>query len=167
MRAPALAFTVGIALSAGTASLAVERGGAWHEWWRSDRAPAQWTAALPAVADAIEWRQVQPGIEWGALRLSGSGEAWRVRAIVVRLDPTLLRFRLVAPAGRLGPPNRWTVDDAPRDAALAVNAGQFGMSGPWGWLVQEGVERQPPGRGPLAPAVVVDREGRVRIVPPD
>jgi exopolysaccharide biosynthesis protein len=29
------------------------------------------------------------------------------------------------------------------------------------------VERQPPRRGPLAPAVVVERDGRVRNVPPD
>ena len=46
---------------------------------------------------------------------------------------------------------RWSVDEAPDDAVFAVNAGQF-TDQPWGWMVQDGVERQAPGRGPLAPA---------------
>jgi len=165
MRALALASLAGIALAGGAATLAVERGGAWHEWWRADRAPARWNTALPTVVGAVEWRPVEPGIEWGTLRLSGSGEAWRLRAIVVRLDPAQVRVRLAAPAGRKGPPNRWTIDSAGGEVALALNAGQFGSGGPWGWVVREGIERQAPGSGPLAPAVVVDDEGRMRIVP--
>lgn len=164
MRALAAAALAGLAL-AGDASLAVERGGTWHQWWRADRAPAQWKGELPTVAGAVQWREAQPGIEWGTLRLSGSGEAWRLRAIVVRLDPARVRFRLAAPAGRKGPPNRWTIDSAGGEVALALNAGQFGSGGPWGWVVREGTERQAPGSGPLAPAVVVDRGGWMRIVP--
>jgi hypothetical protein len=155
-----------VALVAGAPELAVERGGVWHVWWRSDRAPAAWRAELPAVANAITWKQASPGVEWGELRLSGSGEAWRIRVILARLDPTLVALRLETAPGK-GPPNRWTVDHAAQDAVLALNAGQFGAGGAWGWVVHEGVERQPPGQGPLAPAVVVGRDGRVRIVPAD
>ena len=167
MRAAAFTLTAATVAAAGTATLSIERRDGWHEWWRADRAPSQWTAALSAVTDAVEWHTVRPGLEWGSLRLSGSGEAWRIRAIVVRMDPARLRFRLVTPPGRLGPPNRWTVDEIPAGATMAFNAGQFGMRGPWGWLVQKGVERQEPGSGPLAPAVVVEQSGRMRIVPPD
>jgi exopolysaccharide biosynthesis protein len=59
------------------------------------------------------------------------------------------------------------VDRAPADAALALNAGQFGAAGAWGWVVRGGVERQAPGRGPLAPAVVIGRDGSFRIIPAD
>jgi hypothetical protein len=168
----ATVLVVAAVVAADAPSLAVERGGAWRSWWRADRAPTRWTEALPAVSDALTWEEAQPGVEWGAIRLSGSGEAWRLRAIVLRLDPAQLELRLVAPAdqprgARRRPPNRWSLDDAPSDAIVALNAGQFGANGPWGWVVREGAERQAPGRGPLAPAVVVDRSGRVRIVPAD
>ncbi len=165
MRLLAALALAGTVLSAEAATLAVERGGTWHEWWRADRAPVRWMEPLPAVAGTVAWKPARRGIEWGTLRLSGSGEAWRLRAIIVRLDPEKVRVRLAAPGGRKGPPNRWTIDSAGADAALALNAGQFGAGGPWGWVVREGIERQAPGSGPLAPAVVVDRGGRMRIVP--
>ena len=172
MRLAALLLVTAAAGAADGSSLAVERGGAWRAWWRADRAPVRWTAPLPAVAEAVEWRTAQPGVEWGTIRLSGTGEAWRLRAIVLRLDPASLRIRLVAPAERRAgerrrSPIRWSLADAPAEAVVALNAGQFGANGPWGWVVREGTERQAPGRGPLAPAVVVDRDGRVRIVPAD
>lgn len=154
-------------LLAGPAALSVERQGTWVEWWHADRAPTRWDAALPALADAVAWQPAQPGVEWGSLRLAGSGEAWRIRVIVVRLDPALLRFRLHAQPGAAGAPYRWTVSEAPNDALLALNAGQFGMEGPWGWVVRGGAEHQAPGRGPLAPAVVIDQDGMLEIVPPD
>jgi exopolysaccharide biosynthesis protein len=50
---------------------------------------------------------------------------------------------------------------------VALNAGQFTSNGPWGWLVRDGIELHPPGTGPLAPALVVDTAGAVRLVPPD
>lgn len=55
---------------------------------------------------------------------------------------------------------------APGDAILALNAGQF-TAGPWGWLLQEGVVRQPAGTGALVPGVVIAPDGRVTIVPRD
>jgi hypothetical protein len=149
-------------------TLSVWDGGEWRAWWRADQAPARWDAPVPAVAGAIRWHSARPGLEWGELRLAGSGEAWRIRAVVVRADPRQLRFAIhaaVDAAGRAGP---WTVDRAPANAALAVNAGQFTSAGaPWGWVVHQGREIRPPGYGPLAPAVVVDSTGAVRLVPFD
>ena len=155
------------ALAAGVPELAVERGGAWRTWWRGDRAPWEWRAALPAVSDAVSWTTASPGLEWGELRLSGNGEAWRVRVIAVRLDPRQFRFGLETPPARKGPPNRWTVDHAPANAVLALNAGQFGSGGAWGWVVRNGVEEQAPGRGPRAPPGVNDPDRAFRIVPAD
>ncbi len=147
-------------------TLAVRVPGGWHTWWRGEAAPQRWLDPLPAVADQIRWRRSAPGLEWGELTLSGDGEAFRVRTIVVRLDPRALELRLVDPPDGPRLAGRWDIDEAPPGAVVALNAGQF-TDRPWGWLVQEGVERQLAGRGRLAPAVVLDIAGRVRLVPPD
>ncbi len=149
------------------AALAVDAGGGWREWWRAERAPRRWTGDVAAVREAVRWRAAAPGVELGELRLSGEGEAWRVRVIVARLDPARVALRLHTRAGADGRLQPWTVDDAPAEALVALNAGQFDRLGPWGWVVRDGVELRRPGRGPLAPAVVVDTAGRVRLVPAD
>jgi hypothetical protein len=138
--------------------------GRWQEWWARDAAPARWSAPLETVAGAVRWRAAASGVEWGELRLSGPGEAWRVRAVVVRLDPARAPLRLAAKTGADGALHSWSVDDAPADAALALNAGQFTDAGPWGWVVHRGREHRPPGVGPLSSALVVDGAGRARIV---
>ncbi len=148
-------------------TLAVRAGGAWRTWWRSDRAPARWAAAEPAVAGAVRWRAAAPGVETGVLTLAGRGEAWRTEVVLVRLDPRRCRLRLHALVGADGRAHPWRVDSAPPEAAVALNAGQFTAGGPWGWVVHEGAEWRAPGRGPLAPAVVVDTAGAVRLVPAD
>lgn len=140
--------------------------GGWETWWRAGDAPSRWAAPLPAVAGRIRWHRAARGLEWGELSLAGTGEAFRVRVIVARLDPHALELRLVKPADQPGVAGRWDIGETPAGAVLALNAGQF-TDQPWGWLVQDGVERQPPGRGPLAPAVVLDTGGAVRLVPPD
>ena len=149
------------------ASLSVRGPDGWYVWWRADRAPARWSGPLPAVTSALEWRPVAPGVRWGELGLSGEGEAWRIRAIVVQLEPKLVRLETRSPRRADGRPLRWSVDSAPPDAIVALNAGQFNSSGPWGWLVNAGEERRPPGSGPLAPALVADTSGALRIVPAD
>ena len=63
---------------------------------------------------------------------------------------------------RQGAHPAWTIDRAPKDAVLAVNAGQFVGSMPWGWVVTDGAERLRPGHGPLASAIAIDRAGHVR-----
>ena len=148
-------------------ALAVRAPSGWETWWQADAAPSAWRGPLAAVTDRVAWQQVAPGMERGEFSLSGDGEAFRVRVIVVRLDPALLEFRLVKPADGRVFAGRWSVDEAPADAIFAINAGQFTDNRPWGWLVQDGVERQGPGRGPLAPGVVVDASGAVRLVSPD
>ncbi|MDF1502556.1 phosphodiester glycosidase family protein [Roseisolibacter sp. H3M3-2] len=90
-----------------------------------------------------------------------------MRVIVGRLDPARVAPRLRARAGGDGRVRPWTVDDPPPEALVALNAGQFDRLGPWGWVVRDGVELRRPGSGPLAPAVVVDTAGRVRLVPAD
>jgi len=147
-------------------TLAVRTPDGWETWWRADAAPARWTAPLPAVSDRIRWRAAVRGLEWGEFSLAGAGEAFRVRVIVARFEPAVLELRLVKPADGRGLAGRWDIGEAPASAVLAVNAGQF-TDQPWGWLVQDGVERQPPGRGPLAPGVVLDTTGVMRLVPPD
>ena len=87
--------------------------------------------------------------------------------MLVRVDPARVELRLVVPPRRDdGFAGRWSIAEAPPDAVLAVNAGQF-TSGPWGWLVQGGDRRQPPGRGALAPGVAVAPSGAVSLLPPD
>jgi hypothetical protein len=150
------------------ASLAVQSpDGGWRGWWRADRAPARWSAALPVIAGAVNWRPLTRGGRWGELRLAGQGEAWRIRVIVVQLDPRHVRLSTVLPRRPDGRPARWSVDSAPPEAVVALNAGQFTSAGPWGWLVSEGEERRAPGSGALAPALVVDTLGAIRLVPPD
>ena len=119
---------------------------------------------LPSRLDReVAWRPGAPGIEYGELRLSGPGEAWRTRVVVVRLDPRQVALSL-RPA--FAEDERWTVADGGSHAALAVNAGQFRGSLPWGWVVTGGRQLLSPEYAPLAGAVVVDRSGAVRIVPP-
>lgn len=146
-------------------ALAIRTDSGWETWWEPATAPTQWTGPLPAVTDRITWKQAGPGVELGQFSLAGEGEAHRIRVIVARLDPQQLEFRLVKPRdGRIFA-GRWSVDEAPAGALFAINAGQFSDQ-PWGWVKVAGDELQPPGRGPLAPAVVVD-SARVRMVEPD
>lgn len=146
--------------------LAVLVDGKWRTWWNSRIAPAQWSRELPAVASAIAWRpSASDGVEWGEMRISGNGEAWRLRVIVARIDPRRVRFglRRAIRGDSLG--GAWTVDSAPRDAVFAVNAGQFSYGRPWGLVVRDGDEEQAPGRGPLSTAIMIDSTGKVAFVP--
>jgi Phosphodiester glycosidase len=148
-------------------SLAVWTGRAWREWWRSDAAPDRWRAPHNAVVDAVEWHRAADGVEWGELRLAGSGEARRLRAIVVRIDPRLVRLRLDTAFTSGGERAAWTVGEARPDAIVAVNVGQFIRTLPWGWVVLDGREFLAPGHGPLSTAVAVDSSGSVRWIGPD
>jgi hypothetical protein len=144
-------------------ALAVRDVGRWVTWWERDRAPERWAGAAP-LAGRVAWRAGASGVEWGELELRGASEAWRTRLILVRLDPRRVELSLAA-AFTAGA--HWTVADAGADAALALDAGQFRGSLPWGWVVTGGREVLAPQYAPLAGAVVVDRSGAVRVVPPD
>jgi hypothetical protein len=148
-------------------SLAVFREGRWITWWRSDDAPSRWAAPDTTVAGALQWQRLQPGLELAKLRLAGSGEAWRVGVVVVRIEPAAFDLTLTGKPRSIGGEGPWTIADAPVSAAIAFNAGQFRDVVPWGWIVRQHRERKPPGRGPLAFAVVLSDDDRVAIVPPD
>jgi uncharacterized protein YigE (DUF2233 family) len=152
---------------ASAAALSVWHGGEWHQWWRSDSAPARWTAPHPLFVAAIQWQTAAPGVEWTTLRLSGAGEAWRLSVVVARIDPREHDLRLDVVRRRGGRTAPWSVSRAERSAAVAFNAGHFSAVAPWGWVVMEGREVLSPGRGPLSSAVLTDSTGRVHVVPAD
>jgi hypothetical protein len=164
--APALALAFLAPQSAAGDALAVRVNGAWREWWHADRAPARWTAAASTLSSALRWHSATPGIEWGEAELSASGEGWRTKLVVVRIDPARHRFALQPGQGADFAPN-WSVDSAGDSALVAVNAGQFSRMLPWGWLVNQGRELAGPGTGPLSMAVVFDSSGAVRFVAAD
>jgi exopolysaccharide biosynthesis protein len=127
--------------------------------------PRAWAVGdLPARLDrVVTWHPGTDGIEWGEIQLSGDGEAWRTRVILARMDPSRVTLTLETAFAHDG---LWTVADADTAAAIAVNAGQFRGSLPWGWVVSGGREVLAPQYAPLAGAVVVDSSGAVRVVPP-
>jgi len=179
------AALLGMALVAGAgmahaqpSPLAVRDGDSWRGLWRPDSiAPSRWPRGDPALLAAITWRHSRNGIAWAELPLRGDGEAWRTRAIIVRIDPARVHIRLDTAFTHARDPNGsvmrgagWRIDKAARSAILAVNAGQFASTLlgtlPWGWVVLQGHEWRPPGTGPLSTAVVIDSTGAVRLLPP-
>ena len=141
-------------------SLRVRDGGVWRTWWRSSDAPGRWDDR--AVLDRhITWHRVSDGVEWGELVIAGSGEAWRTRVIIARVDPMQVWLTLDTAFTedlRAG----WRAERAPGRALVAVNAGQFLETLPWGWVVLDGRQFLPPGVGPLSSALTVDSSGAVR-----
>ena len=147
-------------------AMSVWTAGAWREWWRSDAAPERWRAPNPTVAHAVRWQRASEGVEWGEIRVAGVGEARRLRAVVVRIDPRLVRLRLDTAFTAGGDRANWTIDRARRDALVAVNVGQFVRTLPWGWVVLDGREYLAPGSGPLSTAIAVDSSGSVQWIGP-
>ena len=143
-----------------TSALRVKVGGSWRTWWSSDRAPISWTGDA-TLAGALRWTPGADGIEWTEVQLAGSGEAWRTRLVVARIDPARVRLSLDTAFTAEPRRPRWSADDAPTDALLAVNAGQFLHTMPWGLVVLDGREMLPAGTGPLSSALVSDRTGRL------
>jgi len=146
-------------------ALSVRNGGRWITWWQAGEAPRRWDGTAP-LARHVTWQAGASGIEWGELELSGAGEAWRTRVVVVRMDPARVRLS-VAPAFTEG--QRWSVSDVAKDSGvvLALDAGQFRGSLPWGWVVNDGRELLAPQVAPLAGAVVVGAAGDLRLVRPE
>jgi hypothetical protein len=144
-----------------TSTLRVKVGGAWRTWWSSETAPTKW-AGDATLAAALRWTPASDGIEWSELQLAGSGEAWRTRLVVARLDPA--RVRLSLDTAFAGSPRRpsWSADAQPAGVRFAVNAGQFLHTMPWGLVVMRGREYLPAGTGPLSSALVADDAGQLR-----
>ncbi|MGE5177947.1 MAG: phosphodiester glycosidase family protein [Bacteroidota bacterium] len=149
-------------VAGGAASLAVSRNGEWRVFWRADEAPARWAGPDPSLAAALHWRKLAEGAEWTSVRLACEAPVWRARLIVARLDPRRVSLSLEMDLSRADARPAWSIDRAPHDAILAVNAGQFVSTMPWGWVAIDGAQRLRPGYGPLSSAVAIDRAGRVR-----
>ena len=133
-------------------------------------APIFATAQTPStitVPSRVSWTRVRSGVDRAEVSLPGNGDAWRIRLILVRVDPSRTRASLIRSTRDDGTLGAWTVDSLPRGAIVGVNAGQFASGRPWGWLVRNGIEEQPPGVGPLSLAVVALADGRVHLVPYD
>jgi hypothetical protein len=131
-------------------------------WWRAGHAPRQWATGDPAVGGSLRWKRLSDGVDWAEARLAGEAPAWRMRLIVVRVDPSRVSLSLDMDLTLGDAKPAWTIDRAPGDALVAVNAGQFVGAMPWGWVVIDGVPRLEPGVGPLSTAIAIDRAGRVR-----
>lgn len=144
-------------------ALAVRDAAGWVTWWRREDAPVRWDGDAP-LAGRVTWRPGSDGVEWGELQLRGASEAWRTRVVVARIDPRRIALSL---ATAFAADLDWTVRDAEGGVAVALDAGQFRGSLPWGWVVHRGRELLAPRYAPLAGAVVVDSSGVVRVVPPD
>lgn len=145
----------------GGAHLSVRTASGWTTFWREGLAPARWDGPDTAVMSAIAWHAAPSGISWGELELGGSGEAWRTRIVVTRLDLSRVHLTLANGVSPGGIAPVWKVEDTPDSALVALNAGQFAGAAPWGWVVHAGREYRPPGRGPLATAVIVEADGSV------
>jgi len=150
-----------VARASEPATLAVQDGDAWHTFWRSDRAPSRFSNADPSVMEALRWKRLAPGLEWSELRIACAAPVWRAKLIVARIDPRETELTLAMDLTRDDMRPAWTIDRAPEDAILAVNVAQFASAMPWGWVVIDGRQRLPPGAGPLATAVGIDRDGAV------
>lgn len=158
--------------------LARRDGDGWRGLWRPDTvAPSRWAHGDSALLASLRWQPGRDGMAFAELPLRGDGEAWRTRAIIVRIDPVRVRIQLDTAFSQSRDPNgavvrgaAWRIDKAPRSAILAVNAGQFASTLlgtlPWGWVVLNGREWRAPGTGPLSTAVVVDSTGAVRLLSP-
>ncbi|HET7497605.1 MAG TPA: phosphodiester glycosidase family protein [Candidatus Eisenbacteria bacterium] len=171
MRAPramavAAAFVVACVASPlaaeGPATLAFDQHGTWHTFWRSDQAPARWSGPDSMLSRSLVWKRLARGSDWASVRLACAAPVWRARVIVARLDPREVALSLAMDLTRAEGRPAWSIDRAPEDAILAVNAGQFIRTMPWGWVAMDGRQRLRPGFGPLSSAVAVDASGRVR-----
>lgn len=124
-------------------------------------APVVCESVSIVAAPRLTWRgDVVQWTEW-PVQLATTGV--KVRVMIVKVPPKRLQFALaVHRVGNLMAP--WSIAHAPADAAVAINAGQFTDSGPWGWVVHRTRELQPPGTGALAGAFVVDTSGHAHLL---
>jgi hypothetical protein len=113
------------------------------------------------------WAPIRPGVWYRVTPMSTAGPLRSVHVVAVRIDPALARFSIRGATPNSTPPNAWTIDGIGDADVVAFNAGQFNPGGAWGWVVTDGVEAQPPGRGSVAMAFVVDSAGVPSLVEPD
>ena len=121
--------------------------------------------SLRTPIDALQWERLRAGMELTEFVVDAGRPGFDVRIVAARIDPAQFTFSLVHSTRANRMTGAWNVDVAPNDAALAINAGQFKETGPWGWLVLNGDERRPPGVGPLSAGIAFDSGGAIRWIP--
>lgn len=123
--------------------------------------PADCRTDAPLAPITAAWSSGDLRVTEFPVRLGARGV--RNQVIAVRFDPRRVRLALdIARDGEDIAP--WSIENAPADSRLALNAGQFTDDGPWGWVVHRGREWQAPGVGALAGAFVVDSSGRASVI---
>jgi exopolysaccharide biosynthesis protein len=120
--------------------------------------------ALAVAIGGLLWHPVRPGVWVSESQMAADGPLAVVRSIKLRIDPARYRFQLDTATRDDRMRGAWTVASMPDDGVIAFNAGQFNAGFPWGWVVREGVELQPPGSGKLAMAFTVDRDGKAELL---
>jgi exopolysaccharide biosynthesis protein len=123
--------------------------------------------ATPAMSAVAIFSAATPGVSHREAQMAPAGPLSHVRAIIITIDPAAFRFRLALARKNEHLNPAWNIDSIPRNAVVAVNAGQFVGGFPWGWLVRDGIETLPPGKGTLAMAFVIDSSERVSLITPD
>lgn len=119
------------------------------------------------VALGVLWQPVRPGVWQTEFPVAQHGALSSVRVVALRIDPSRFSFSLDTATRDFGLRGAWSVDDVPDDAVVAFNAGHFRGGWPWGWLVLNGVESQPPGTGRLAMSFVIDSAGTAHLAAPN
>jgi hypothetical protein len=111
----------------------------------------------------VAWKAQEASIKWGEWRVVLGDNRVPVVVIVALLTPG--RTKLALDINRNGDElGAWSIANAPSNARIALNAGQFTDAGPWGWVVHNGREQQKPGSGSLAGAFIVDTSGKWSLV---
>jgi exopolysaccharide biosynthesis protein len=128
--------------------------------------PALLEATRAILALSVAWRAVCPGVSLAELPMAARGALSPVQAVAVRIDPARVTITLDRRSRDYGLSADWSVERMPPAGVVAFNAGQFTGGYPWGWLVRDGVEAQPPGSGALGMSLIVDAAGRVSLVMP-
>lgn len=133
----------------------------WREWWNSARAPGRYADTTAYLGRRVQWRVGAVGTAWAELALSGAGEAWRTKLVIVRLDPR--RLRLALDTAFDDGAAAWSIERAPAAAVAAVNAGQFVRDMPWGWVLLDGRQFLRSAIAPLVSTFTVTADGDVHL----
>jgi hypothetical protein len=147
----------------------------WQQMVSPAGAAPQWRSADTALARQLQWRALRPGVSLTRFRAAvddaaqavPSRAALQFEIVVVRLDLRHVRLRLHVARGSDGGAEPWDIEQAPSAAVVALNAGQFTDDGPWGWIVYNERELQPPGTGALAGALMVTSAGQTDLLDAD
>ena len=133
--------------------------GHWREFWNAAAPPVSWTKT--PLGSAAAWQKGAAELQWAEISLRGSGEAWRTRLVVARANPSRVRMRLDT-AFSHAREAAWTLAKVDPKAILAINAGQFEATMPWGIVVLDGRRWLPAQSGPLAAVFGQDSSGTLR-----